>query len=228
VPYGNKSPANIAKFAVEDASFLFKKGVKLIIVACNTVASIAMDKLHAKFPDTHIIGVLEAGVNACLSKEPRSVAIIGTNATVKSDSYRRKIHATNPSIRVSSIACPLFVPIVEEGLQESEIAKLAIDFYLKDIKKSPPDILLLACTHYPLLNKNLLEYFRETKILILDSASACADYAKDFILNKGIAAQNDQQGSERYYVTDMPADFLREARRFLGRDLLHFEKVSLD
>ncbi len=228
VPYGNKSPSNIAKFAVEDASFLAGKGVKLIVVACNTVASTAMDRLRSKFPEIPIVGVLEAGVRACVARKPDSVALIGTNATVRSDAYRRRIHAADPSIRVSSIACPLFVPIVEEGLVSHKIADLAVELYLSDLKRDPPQILLLACTHYPLLTKNLLDFFSGTKTEILDSAGVCAEFVSEFIAEKNLAANLEQKGAERYYVTDMPAAFLREAKRFLGRELEHFEKVSLD
>lgn len=226
VPYGDKSPASITRFAIENTGFLLSHGVKMIVVACNTVSSIAMPKLRSKFPGVHIIGVLEAGVEACLKAKPRSVVIIGTRATVRSDAYRQLIHSSNPQINVISIACPLFVPIVEEGLHEHPIAKMAIELYLGQIKKTRPDVILLACTHYPLLKKALREYLG-TKTQIIDSAEACVEYAKKYIRGKGISADLSSNSADRYYVTDMPALFLKQAKRFLGKDLEHFEKISL-
>jgi len=228
VPYGDKSPENICRFAVQDAAFLARKGVKMIIVACNTVSSIAMDKLGEKFKDIHIVGVLEAGVRACLAEKASSIAVIGTNATVKSDAYRRNIHAVNPAVKVTSILCPLFVPIVEEGLVQHPISDAAVELYLSPLKKNPPEILLLACTHYPLLQEALRKYFEGSRLKIVDSATACAKFAEEFIREKGISASEHGNGSERYFVTDMPASFLRQAKRFLGRELDSFEKVSLD
>ncbi len=229
VPYGNKSASNIAKFATEDALFLYNKGVKMIIVACNTVASIAMEKLREKFSDIPIIGVLEAGVMDCVSKKPKRVALIGTKATVRSDTYRREIHKFSPSVSVLSIPCPLFVPIVEEGLEKHQICRTAVEYYLSPLVKSPPDILLLACTHYPLLLPAIKDFFHSKKIApeIIDSANACARYAKNYLKKNYIEASSHSTGGETYYVTDMPSAFVKQAERFLGREISNFEKISL-
>ncbi len=226
VPYGDKSPANIIKFSCESAAFLAKQGVKLIVVACNTVSSIAMERLRTKFADVPVLGVLEAGVEACLAENPSRVTIIGTNATVRSDAYRREIHARNPQIGVSSVPCPLFVPIVEDGLAASQICEMAVRHYLEPYMTPPPEILLLACTHYPLLKGALLKCL-PPGIKIIDSAEACAKFAERFLAQNGLSASDKLTGTERYFVTDMPSAFLKQARRFLGRDLENFEKISL-
>ncbi len=226
VPYGDKSPSNIIRFGMEDASFLVSKGVKLIVVACNTVSAIAISEIRAKFADVPVIGVLEAGVAACLKAKPSSVAVIGTRATVSSDAYRREIHAVNHEISIRTIACPLFVPIVEEGLADSEICRLTIDFYMKSLKKEVPDMLLLACTHYPMLKKSFRKYLSR-KVKIVDSAEACAKFAEEYLKKNSLAASKSSTGTERFYVTDMPDSFFKQAKKFLGRDLEHFQKVSI-
>ena len=226
VPYGDKSPANIIRFGMEDASFLVSKGVKLIVIACNTVSAIALSEIRAKFAKVPVIGVLDAGVRACLRAKPKYVAVIGTRATVSSDAYRREIHAVNPEINIRTIACPLFVPIVEEGLADSEICRLTIDFYLNSLKKETPDMLLLACTHYPLLKKSLQSYLRK-KVRIIDSAEACAKFAEEYLEKNFLSASKRTSGTERFYVTDMPDSFFKQAKKFLGRDLEHFQKVSI-
>ncbi len=158
VPYGDKSPESILRFAVEDCAFLESKGVKMIIAACNTVSAVALPELAEK-SNVPVLGVIECGVDSCLAENPRSAAVIGTRATINSDSYRKMIHARNPQVIVQSIACPLFVPLAEEGLYEHQIARTAVDLYLSGLKNSPPDVILLGCTHYPLLRKRSLIIF---------------------------------------------------------------------
>jgi len=227
VPYGDKSPENIAKFAIQDAEFLIERGVKAIIAACNTVSAVAMQALKDRFPNIPLIGVLEAGINSCVERKPNSVMIIGTRATISSDAYRRGMHSLNPAIIVKSVAAPLLVPIVEEGLQDEPIAEAAVQLYLGGISKNPPDILLLACTHYPLIKKTLKKQLPQS-VSIIDSAESCAKFATSKISELGIEAGSGQKGSERFFVTDMPGNFYAQARRFLGGDLESFEKISLE
>ncbi len=214
LPYGDKSPDTVLSFGLENSRFLISHGVKLIIVACNTVSALAVDRLRESFPETPIIGVLEAGVAACLEKKPAKLAVIGTRATVRSDAYRRKIHEQDPSVDVVSIACPLFVPLVEEGLTKHEICRLSIEHYLSGLKKSKPDLLLLACTHYPLLREELDMYF-DSGTDIVDSAEACALYAECFLHEKGIPSSSDR-GRLRFFATDISASFQEQVARFSG------------
>jgi glutamate racemase len=195
-------------------------------VACNTVSAIALSEIRAKFAGIPVIGVLDAGVRACLKANPKYVAVIGTRATVSSDAYRREIHAVNPEINIKTIACPLLVPIVEEGFADNEICRLTVDFYLKSLKKETPDMLLLACTHYPLLKKTFRSYLPK-KLKIVDSADACAKFAEEYLRKNSLSASKRTSGTERFYVTDMPDSFFKQAKKFLGRDLEHFQKISI-
>jgi glutamate racemase len=225
VPYGDKSSENIAKFAIDDARFLVNKGVKMIIIACNTVSAVAIEAVRENFRGAPVVGVLDAGVQACLSEKPKSVVIIGTRATIASDTYRKNIHAQNPSIKVHSIATPLFVPIIEEGLQGSPIAVMAIETYLRGVKSNPPDILLLACTHYPFLKESLAQYL-PSSVKIIDSAESCANFAAQELRRLGLEGKSDN-AFEKYFATDMPSNFYLQATRFLGKNIEHFEKISL-
>jgi len=226
VPYGDKSPESIIRFAHEDAAFLAGQGVKLMIAACNTVSAHAMPALRANFADIPILGVLEAGVEAVCAENPENITIIGTRATISSDRYRQEIHAANPQIKVQSVPCPLFVPIIEEGLMDHDLCRMALDLYLGDLQLSQREIILLACTHYPLLRQQLAE-FLTAEVKIIDSAEASAKFAENFLREKQLSAKGGTPESERFFVTDMPAAFFNQASRFLGRDLKHVEKIII-
>ncbi len=226
VPYGDKSVECIIRFACQDFRFLAGKGVKGVVAACNTVSAVAMGELRASFPSIPSLGVLEAGVEAALKASPRRIAILGTRATVNSDAYRRALHSRNPALIVESIACPLFVPLVEEGLTSHPLALGAFDHYLSRLKKSPPDVLVLGCTHYPLLREALASYL--PGVDIVDSANACSEHLKGFLTERGLAASPGKPSEERYYVTDLSSDFYSQASRFLGYRASHVEKVALD
>ncbi len=224
VPYGDKSVETIIRYGNEDSRFLLSKGVKAVVVACNTVSAVAIDDLREKY-QVPVIGVLEAGVSACLKAAPSYVAVIGTKATVNSDAYRRSIHRENPAIVVESIACPLFVPIAEEGLTETPLAAQAVSHYLGHLKAGKPDLLLLGCTHYPLLTKHFEDLLPECRVL--DSAESCASYTETYLMEHKLAASPRKNGSERFYVTDLSSDFYAQASRFFGQRIRHVEKVSL-
>lgn len=226
VPYGDKSVDCIVRFAKEDLRFLLGKGVKAVLAACNTVSSVALPEMRRHSPETPVVGVLEAGVEAALAEKPRRIAVLGTRGTINSDAYRRRLHAKDASLIVESVACPLFVPLVEEGLTRHKLALEAFEHYLSKLKASPPDLLLLGCTHYPLLKEALSEYLPGVKIV--DSANACASYMKSFLSKSSLAASAGNASGERYYVTDLSADFQTQASRFLGYRAGYVEKVSLE
>jgi len=258
VPYGDKSPETVLRFGCEDAHFLAGKGVKLIIVACNTVSSSAIDGIREDFKahniDIPLIGVLEAGVEAILQEnnhnrnlEPehcthntkknipnknalvhiRSVAVIGTRGTVNSNAYSRELRRKAPELTVKSIACPLFAPIVEEGLSEHSIAATAIDIYLKELKKTPADALLLGCTHYPLLINALKNYLPDS-VKIIDSAHAVANLAEKFLNKNSLKNNSENNAGDEFYVTDSPETFAEHAEKFLGRSIRNVSKVKIN
>lgn len=227
VPYGDKSVETIIRFGCEDTRFLLNKGVKLVIAACNTVSAVAMSDIVSRYRETPVIGVLEAGVAACLRRNPDSITVIGTKATIGSDAYRRRIHAQNPGIVVNSIATPLFVPLVEEGLLDSSVTEKAMLHYLAPVIANPPDLLLLGCTHYPLLFP-MFRKFLPMSVEIIDSAQACADYAVSYLSTHGMGAAPGQNPSPRFCVTDVGTDFIYQASRFFGEPIRHAEHARID
>ncbi|MBS1372089.1 MAG: glutamate racemase [Lentisphaeria bacterium] len=226
VPYGDKSVDAIIQFAHQDVEFMLSRGVKLVVAACNTVSAVALESLKRDYPDRIILGVIDSGVRAVIDSGVERVAVIGTRATVNSDAYRRGIHAGDCSIRVESIACPLLVPLAEEGVTDGAIVPAVFDIYLGKLRKDPPDALLLGCTHYPLFAEALNAYF-EGRVRILDSATACAEYTAGFLEENKIAARPDNTPSFGCFVTDLPSEFHRHATRFLGQAPGRVERINL-
>lgn len=226
VPYGDKSEDSIRRFALQDAEFLLSRGVKMIVTACNTVSAVAMETLRTRFPETHILGVLESGIQAALRSGAGRLTVIGTRATVNSDAYRRGIHAADPGIIVESIACPLLVPMAEEGLTDGPLVHSVFDLYLHNIKRNPPDALLLGCTHYPLFKAAFAQYFGED-VRIIDSAEVCADHVARYLDSANLAASPEKEGKSSFFVTDMHSEFPVHAARFLNRTPERVEKITL-
>lgn len=165
-PYGSKSISTIKKFTEEIVEFLLEKQVKMIAIACNTVTSTCLPDLQNKYPDIPIVGVIEPAVKKLISLAPESakVGIIGTRVTIANKAYSSIICKYNSKLRVYEKACPLFVPLIEESLAESEIANLTVKHYLKDLQDKI-DYLILGCTHYPLLNKFISQTLPGVKII---------------------------------------------------------------
>jgi len=226
VPYGDKSVDSIRRFAVQDADFLLSRGVKMIVVACNTVSAVAMRTLRKRYPDAHILGVLDAGIRAVIRSGVQRLTVIGTRATVNSDAYRRGIHAIDPSIIVESIACPLLVPMAEEGITDGALTRSVFDIYLHGVKSAPPDAILLGCTHYPLFKPAFAEYFGDN-MRIIDSAVACADYVSEYMSENHLCASAGKGGKSSFFVTDMHSEFPVHAARFLNRTPERVEKITL-
>ena len=227
VPYGSKSKDTVIRFALEDAAFLINRGVKCIVIACNTASALALPALKKEFPDTPFISVVDAGVASTLSLDGiERVLLIATAATVNSDSYRMQIHQSAPKINVRSLACPMFVPLVEEGWTSGAIVEAIADEYLSSALSPPPDALILGCTHYPLLKDLIISMIPDTT-QIIDSSLACADLLVDYLTENAALASPNGEGAERYFLTDMPASFFQLAGRFLGRQPQHVDKVTL-
>ncbi len=218
VPYGNKSKSTIIKFITENILFLLKKKVKIIVIACNTASSLALDSLTGIF-SVPLIGVVEAGaIKALKVSRNKKIAVIGTRSTINSKSYEKAILKNDKSAKIYSKACPLFVPLVEEGILEGKIAKSVIEMYLKNFKKSGADVIILGCTHYPLLKKQIVSFLRG--IHIVDSATEVALHAKEILKRNNLLRSREKKTGEReFYVTDEPKAFRRLARLFLKRDI---------
>ena len=207
VPYGTKSADTVIRYSVECSNFLTEKGVDLLVVACNTASSYALGKLKSEL-EIPVVGVVEPGVRKAIKiSKNGKIGVIGTTATINSGTYQKMIKkAGRESI---AKACPLFVPLVEEGLTEGEIAEAVVRYYLEDIKDSGIDTLILGCTHYPLLRKTISEYLNG--INIVDSADAVAESISGFIENIG-------NSNTELYFTDVSQNLESMVKRILGND----------
>lgn len=214
VPYGNKSTESIKIFSSEISQFLLSLGVKMIVVACNTVSSTSLDIIESitKLP---VVGVIEPGVKLAIKKSKnKKIIVIGTRATVNSHSYKNKIEENDPTIDVIEKACPLFVPIVEENFVNHKASLLIANEYLGEFKSKDYDTIILGCTHYPLI-KNLIKKVL-SDINIIDSSKACAGYVKDILTNNNMLSKNDGDGWTDFYVSDKPQNFMELAYRLAG------------
>jgi len=226
VPYGAKSEKVIIDYAFQIANFLISKDIKMLVVACNTVTAVALELLKSKF-DIPVIGVIEPGAKAAVnSTKIKKVGVIGTITTVKSNAYSKHIKKIDPSISVISKACPLFVPLVEEGWINHKVTKMVAIEYLMPLLKSDIDSLVLGCTHYPVIKK-VIQAVTDNKIKIIDSAESTAVEIKNILKEKKILNSLNQSPNHQFYVSDLPHKFDEIGTRFLGRKLENVRRVQL-
>ncbi len=188
VPYGNRSKDTIIKYSVQNTHFLIGMGIKLLVIACNTSSSVAISALRHKFPELPIIGVIEPGSEQAVNAtKTGKVGVIGTRATISSGSYRSALHRFDHGIKVFQQACPLFVPLVEEGMHRTKFANDIARHYLLNLKKHNIDTLILGCTHYPLLSP-VIQKIVGSKVRLINSGQAVAikvyEYLSEFNLLK--------------------------------------------
>jgi glutamate racemase len=216
VPYGTKSPGTVVRFACEDTQFLMQQNVKAVVVACNTVSAWALPTLEQKFP-VPIFGVIIPGAQAALKKSRnRRIGVIGTTTTVRSQAYSRAILARDDSARVFARACPLLVPLVEEGWTDNKITQAILRAYLSPILRRRIDTLVLGCTHYPLLKK-IIRRVVGKNVALVDSAESCAQFLSERLDGtKLLARARRRAGVIQPFVTDEVERFDEMANRFLG------------
>ena len=207
-PYGSKSEFNIERFSVEIAEFLVKHDVKMIVIACNTVTATCLDTLKKRFKDIPIIGVIKptAKVISNICTEKSNIGIIATNVTVRSKAYERQIHKLNPKLNLFSIACPAFVPLIEEGIIENEIMDMTIKYYLDDfiIKNNITDI-VLGCTHYPLIGERIKNIYPDINLI---SSSKEVAIAVDIELKKHNLSASSKSGDNIFFASDLSDNFI--------------------
>jgi glutamate racemase len=217
VPYGNRSPQAVTQYTLESALVLLTKGIKLLVVACNTSSALALGLLQKKFP-IPVIGVIDpCAKEVVASTKNKKVGVIGTKATVKSGAYEKSIRKLDPDIEVFSKACPLFVPIAEEGLENDEVAHLMAEKYLKDLRHSNIDTLVMGCTHYPIL-EDVIKKVMGKRISIVNAGRETAKEAKITLEKKKLLNERGKGGCE-YYVTDSPETFEEIGKRILKKPL---------
>ena len=227
VPYGTKSPETVTRYARQITSFLVSRDIKLLVVACNTASAFSLDALKEQFP-IPIVGVIEPGARraAAVTKSGK-VGVIGTEGTIRSSAYAKAIKRMNPEIEVITRACPLFVPLAEEGWVDNEVARLSARLYLGGMKEEGVDTLVLGCTHYPLL-KNIISEVMGTSVTLVDSAEETARTVAEILRNGSALRPSSEKGNHHYFVTDVPAGFIRVGNRFLGGRLGDVYQVSLE
>lgn len=226
VPYGVKSVATIEHFTAQITGFLLQRDVKMLIIACNTMAAVAADVVHRLAAGIPVLDVIEAGARAAVAASPgRRIGVIGTPTTINSNAYARRMHALDPALRVYSQACPLFVPLVEEGWLDHEVTRLTAQEYLRPVLAEEVDSLVLGCTHYPLL-KPLLRDVAGPRVRLIDSALTTAELAAGRLQQAGLARTGGAAADYRFVVSDVPLRFQTIGERFLGRSLGAVEKVD--
>ena len=227
VPYGPKSPATVHRYSREILHWLLSQGVKAVVVACNTSTAHALDELRRESP-VPVVGVIEPGARAAVHAAPAGpVGVIGTAGTVASGAYQRAIHRLDPGIGVVAQACPLFVPLVEEGWFDHPAAELIAAEYLAPLKRQGIRALVLGCTHYPLL-KPLLARVLGADVALIDSAQEVAEALAGELAAHGLVAPLESLGTHRFAVTDDPDRFRTVGARFLGDRLGQAELITLE
>jgi len=225
VPYGVKSPDTITQYATQIARFLLQKEVKLLIIACNTMAAVAYQSVKTLSP-VPVLDVIEAGARSAIEEtRSKQIGVIGTPATINSNAYARAIHRQAPDIRVFSRACPLFVPLVEEGWLNHPVTRLTAEEYLRPVMAEHVDTLVLGCTHYPLI-KPLIKEIVGPDIRLVDSAEAMANITAHLLSEANLGNPERNPPEYRFYVTDVPYHFQTIGESFLGRTLSHVEIIK--
>lgn len=227
VPYGTKSPETVARYAHEISRFLLHKEIKLLVVACNTASAVALPGLKRAL-NIPVVGVIEPGARRAVAvTRSGRVGVIGTAGTIRSSAYSRAIKRLKPDCEVLTRACPLFVPLAEEGWVDNQVARLTAQAYLADLQEAGIDTLVLGCTHYPLL-KPLIADIMGPSVALVDSAEETARTVADILKQHGMLRPETEQGNHHYYVSDIPAGFIRVGNRFLGGKLGDVYQVNLD
>jgi glutamate racemase len=230
VPYGTRSQETVVKYALSCSRVLIQRGVKAIVVACNTVSAVALELLRVEL-DLPVLGVIEPGARAAaLASKGELIGVLGTAGTVASGAYPRAVAAVSTRAEVIGQAAPLLVPLVEEGWLEGEVPRLAVRRYLEPVLARGARVLVLGCTHYPLLAGTIAREAADLcgePVLIIDSAHATADAVADFLVARGYEHRGEVKGTLELLVTDLPKSFATVASRFLGAEVTDVTQIDL-
>lgn len=220
LPYGSKSPETILRYSLENAEFLENLGVKVLVIACHTACSIALEHLRASL-DIPIIGITEQGIEEIArTSKTGQIAILGTRATISSGVYQQNIQKKLPSANISPICCPLFVPLVEEGYINHPMTDMIVQEYLSPLKTLAIETVLLGCTHYPLLHA-IIQKELGPNVSLIDPAATCAEKTKEILEEHHLLNNGDQSPSYQFYVSDDPDRFRHHGQTFLNYPIEH-------
>jgi len=227
VPYGTRSASTIRKYALQTAGFLVTRGVKMLVVACNTSAAVALPTLRKGFPGLPVLGVTEPGAKAAASATTGGrIGVIGTEGTIRSGAYEKAILRERPGVRITAKPCPLFVSLAEEGWVEGQVARLTAREYLDPLRKEGIDTLVLGCTHYPLL-KGTIRRVMGRSVRLIDSAEETALAVREELDRTGLASRSRRRPRRDFFVTDLPAKFRDIGRRFLDAPIGRAHQVDM-
>ncbi len=227
VPYGSKSNSTVIEYSFQDSKFLLSKNVKAIVVACNTSSSIALAELKKVF-SVPIIGMIEPGaLSAIKATKNGRIGVIGTRATISNKAYSTQIKKINPEISIFEKACPLFVPLAEEGWIKHKATFEIAEEYLKELRDQNIDTLVLGCTHYPILSEVIQEVIGND-VELIDSGIASAESVKTELDRYDLNTNKYSSGNQEFYVSDIPVKFKEVAEIFLGREISKVQKIDLE
>jgi len=227
VPYGTKSEETVVRYALEGARFLQKRGIKALVIACNTMSAVALPALRKEIP-LPVVGVIGPGAEAaCRATRRRVIGVIGTAATIRSGAYASAIACHLPDARVIGRACPLFVPLAEEGWVDNDVARATAAAYLGDLKREGIDTLVLGCTHYPLL-QGVIGATMGPDVTLVDSAGATAQVVRARLEERGLLTGGPTgRDDDHFYVTDSSERFREVGSRFLDASLARLEQIDI-
>ncbi len=226
VPYGIKSKETVIRYAQEISEFLVSQDIKILVIACNTASAYASDQLSKEL-SIPVIDVVNPLIEEIADfSSIRHIAVLGTQATIRSGIYQKKLSRCLPQAKISPVACPLFVPLVEEHFQAHQAADLIVHEYLRQFKQNPVDAVILGCTHYPLMYKPIRNFFGPD-VKIVDSAAACAKEIKKRIQSSGTHKILSDKAKLKYFVSDDPEKFKYLGEQFLGIEIGPVEKIQL-
>ena len=226
LPYGTKSGAQIRRFSMENAQFLLKKGIKALVIACNSSSSAAYHLLKRRC-SIPVLSVIEPAVEESLERSrTRRIGVIGTAATIESRVYEEALQKRNPQIKVFTQSCPLFVPLVEEGWLDGGVTERVIEKYLEPLARNRIDTLILGCTHYPLLTEKIQSFFGPS-VQLIDSAGPTVRRLASLLVKKGLLYPKKRISKFQIFTSDLPRNFVHVGERFLGERLPKIKVVQV-
>jgi len=227
VPYGSKSNSTVIEYSIQNTNFLLNRNVKAIVVACNTASSVAISALREKF-DVPVIGMIEPGAEMAVRKtKNKKIGVIGTRSTIYNKAYSKEIKKIDTAIEVFEKACPLFVPLAEEGWTDHQATIEIAEDYLSELRNFNIDTLVLGCTHYPILSKVIQKVMGEN-VALIDSGIASAEIITKELKQINLENNSSENGMSEFYVSDIPTTFKSVAELFLGRQISDVHKVDLE
>lgn len=230
VPYGTRSRETIQKYTIQDINFLLSKGVKLIITACGTASSVIPDEVVASL-DVEYTGVPKPAAHAAAkATKNKKIGVIGTPATIRSKAYEKVLNNIDTEIEVFSNACPLFVPLVENGFiqRDNEVTRLVAQQYLAPLKETNIDTLILGCTHYPII-KHIIGDIMGDHVTLIDSGQEAARLANELLTKKDMLNQTEMDAKCEYYISDTVKSFTQNATLILNEPIEgHVEKIDIE